>query len=529
MKRIFTFSFLLFISVISFSQAGTLDKTFSGDGKTSIGFKYGGVSGGDVCKAEAIQSDGKIVLAGYSNATKHGDFNFVVMLLNTDGTLDKSFNGKGYIFIDFSGDDEASAVAIQSDGKIVVAGTTDYFSRQKFAVARLLSNGFLDISFGNFTGKVISDFGNNTIANCMAIQGNGKIIVGGAYFGSTEECILARYNSDGSFDNSFGLLGRSVTDFGSGETAHSVAIQTDGKIVIGGNSNNGDVYNYHFLVARFTSFGFLDGTFGYNGRSITEFGYDDHCTAIAIQSNGKIVAVGYTSFFTDNNYDFALARYNSNGAIDSTFGGDGKVVTNINYLYEGSDDSAYDVAIQSDGKIVVAGSTYLFGIDFALIRYNKNGTLDKTFGSNGITVTDFGYAEAAFAVKIQSNGKIVAAGTREGFFIDANFDVARYHGDNAAQEIVSGALSNKANKPGEEKLSSAHIYPNPASNILRIEGLSTSSSSTISITNVSGTVLQRATVTGSEYQFDISMLKPGMYAVNIFKDGAVQTMKFIKE
>jgi len=209
------------------------------------------------------------------------------MRLNTDGTFDNSFNGKGYIFIDFSGDDKASAVAIQSDGKIVVAGTADYSisTGGKFAIARLLSNGLLDLSFGNFTGKVITDLGNGAIANCMAIQGNGKIVVGGEFFSSSQECVLVRYNTDGSLDNSFGLLGKSFTDFGSGETAHSLAFQSDGKIVIGSSSS---VFNVdHFLIARFTSSGFLDGTFGNNGKTTTNFGHDDYCSKIAIQANDK--------------------------------------------------------------------------------------------------------------------------------------------------------------------------------------------------------------------------------------------------
>src|SRR5262245_12343312 len=156
MKKIYT-ALTAFICTAAFSQAGTLDNAFSSDGKTAIGLTFGGVAGEDDCSALAIQPDGKIVLAGRTNATSGGDFNFLVMRLNNDGTLDKSFNNKGYISINFSGHDEAAAVAIQSDGKIVVAGTADFAGTVKIAVARLLTNGVPDPTFGNLTGKVITD------------------------------------------------------------------------------------------------------------------------------------------------------------------------------------------------------------------------------------------------------------------------------------------------------------------------------------------------------------------------------------
>jgi len=163
MKHIFTTSISLFLFLTAFSQAGTLDKSFNGTGKKVIAFSYGGVAGEDDCYDMAIQSDGKSVLAGKSSATSGGDYNFIVVRLSTDGSLDQSFNNKGYILINFSGDDEAAAVAIQSDGKIVVAGTANASGRRrKIALLRLLTSGVPDPSFGpNFSGKVITDVGND--------------------------------------------------------------------------------------------------------------------------------------------------------------------------------------------------------------------------------------------------------------------------------------------------------------------------------------------------------------------------------
>jgi len=527
MKHIFTLSITLCFYVAAFSQAGTLDNSFSGDGKAIIGFAYGGVAGEDDCRDLAIQSDGKSVLVGCSNATQGGDYNFVVARLNTDGTLDQSFNGKGYVFINFSGDDRATSVAIQSDGKIVIAGTANYNGVAQIAVARLLTNGFLDPSFGgNFSGKVVTGFSYDAFAHSLAIQGDGKIVVGGSYdYNVNDECLLLRYNTNGTLDQSFGVLGRSFTDFGSNQTATSVAIQTDGKIVVGADGN----ISGPPLIARFRSNGSLDAGFGNNGKKIISL---LTCAAIAIQGNGKILVTG--SYQGSQYSDFALARYNINGTIDTTFSGDGKVITNISTY--ASDDWSYDIAIQGDGKIVVAGHTFRSvatgNENFGLVRYNNNGTLDNTFGDHGKVITDFGNStngnyERAYAVKIQPNGKIVAAGTRNENF-PGNFAIARYHGDNATPEIFASDANNE--NTTAEKFSSIHIYPNPARTTLRVEGLDASSPVTISITDLRGIIFQSATVTDSEYKFDVSALKPGIYSVTIsFGNGEEKTLKFVKQ
>ena len=525
MKHVTTLSISIIIYLAGFSQAGTLDKSFNGSGKKVIGFKFGGYNGDDACFAMAIQSDGKSVLAGKSSATSGGDYNFIVVRLNTDGSLDQSFNNKGYILINFSGDDEAAAVAIQSDGKIVVAGTANASGRRrKIALLRLLTNGVPDPSFGpNFSGKVITDVGNDAATYCMALQ-NGKIIIGGDIIDNNSKCLLLRYNGDGSPDQSFGVLGKSITNLGTGEFPHGVAIQSDGKIVAGCSEGGSYAYS-HFIVARFTSNGILDGNFGTNGKTNTDFGLNDFCTSIAVQSNDKIVATGFTY---NSHFNFAIARYTKDGTPDNTFSGDGKTVTDIDNVAH-SDDFAYDVAIQGDNKIVVAGSTHVNDYNFALVRYNTNGTLDNTFSGDGKTVTDFGDNEEVYAVKIQANSKIVAAGAKNILTGDRNFAIARYHGDNAAPENIASETKDK-NKIATEKFSSIHIYPNPVTTTLHVEGLNASSPAIISITDLRGIVFQKATVNDSEYTFDVSALKPGIYSVTIsFSTGELKTMRFVKQ
>ena len=227
--------------------------------------------------------------------------------------------------------------------------------------------------------------------------------------------------ADGDLDTTFDTDGKVTTAIGtSDDNGTAVAIQSDGKIVAAGLSLNGT--SYDFALARYNTNGTLDTTFDTDGKVVTPFGSSiDIAYSVAIQADGKIVAAGSYNNGTDN--DFALARYNTNGSLDTTFDTDGKVVTSFGSGY----DVAHSVAIQSDGKIVAAGG-YDNGTDwdFALARYNTNGSLDTTFDTDGKVVTPFGSGDdEAYGVAIQSNGKIVVAGDGQ---VDAKhrFAVARY-------------------------------------------------------------------------------------------------------
>ena len=205
-------------------------------------------------------------------------------------------------------------------------------------------------------------------------------------------------------DPAFGARGKVTTDFGDDDCAYAVSLQTDGKIVAAGYSRGGskDV----FALARYNNDGSLDGTFGTGGKVTTTIGDAARVYAISLQSDGKIVAAGYSTIGGNN--VFALARYKSDGSLDSTFGTDGKVTTSI-----GADnDEACAVSLQTDGKIVAAGYSFVGNrFVFALIRYNNDGSLDSTFDSDGIVTTAIGSKHNwAYAVSIQTDGKIVAAG-----------------------------------------------------------------------------------------------------------------------
>ncbi|HET6771374.1 MAG TPA: delta-60 repeat domain-containing protein [Actinomycetota bacterium] len=402
---------------------GDLDTTFDGDGKVTTDF----AGNPDNAFAVALQGDGKIVAAGETLVS--GTTDFALARYNTDGSLDTTFGGDGKVTTDFAaGGDSASAVAIQGDGKIVAAGFAIVSGNNDFALARYNTDGSLDTTFGGDLpfpvpgdGKVTTDFaGSQDLAHGVAIRADGKIVAAGqARVSGSDDFALARYNTDGSLDTTFGGDGKVTTDFAGGsDLAHGVAIQADGKIVAAGEALVSGTLD--FALARYNTDGSLDTTFDGDGKVTTDFAGDfDVALAVAIQGDGKIVAAGGAVVA---GFDFALARYNTDGSLDPAFGGDGKVTTDF-----GGFDDAFAVAIQGDGKIVAAGSaTVSATADFALARYKTDGSLDTIFSGDGKVTTDFaGSSDQASAVAIQANGRIVAAG---GTFISGNFDfaLARY-------------------------------------------------------------------------------------------------------
>jgi uncharacterized delta-60 repeat protein len=403
--------------------AGTFDASFGILGKATAVFPIGMEN---AATAMAIQPDGKIILVG---STQNGStYNFALARFNPDGSPDTSFDGDGVVEtgIVTDHDDFAYAVALQSDGKIVVAGSSVNASNQTvFALARYNGDGTLDASFGpgGLPGIVRTSFGVGitSVAKAVAIQSDGKIIAAGtAYDGSFQDFALARYNGDGTLDTSFDVDGKLLTDFsGGGDAANAMAIQSDGKIVVVGQTYVTATF-LDFAVARYNTDGSLDTTFSGTGKFTSSYGtFHDVYNAVAIQSDGKIVAAGYTRSGVWD--DFAVTRFNSDGTPDTSFGGTGSgtAVTDIG----GNIDTANAVAIQSDGKIVVAGRTTTGGgadtDDVAIVRYRVDGTPDDTFNNTGKLVLDLsGHGDIATALAIQADGKLVVAGSSFNGFDD---------------------------------------------------------------------------------------------------------------
>jgi uncharacterized delta-60 repeat protein len=380
----------------------------------------------DWAYAVAIQRDGKIVAAGRS---VHGKWYFALARYTAAGRLDASF-GRGGKVVSFESGSPfgATALELQRDGKLVVAGHGGHSPTDLFAIARYTKGGILDAGFGH-AGKVLTRFssqrGTGAWARALAIQRDGKLVAAGTLSGSvSERFALARYETTGRLDSTFGRDGKVMLKIGGVGFARAVAVQRDGKIVVACGS----------VLLRFTARGRLDPSFGSGGKVLTGIDSWSVATAVAVEPDGRIVVAGTGS----NN--FVLLRYARDGRLDPSFGSGGKVVTSFGITKgcgdcdpHDSQDEVLSLARQRDGKIVLAGATDVGGRfgekgcclrDFALARYTADGSPDPSFGSDGKVVTAFDRNAYAEDVAIQADGKIVAAGGGAGYFA-----LSRYSSD----------------------------------------------------------------------------------------------------
>jgi uncharacterized delta-60 repeat protein len=333
-------------------------------------------------------------------------------------------------------------MALQSDGKILVSGTG--MNNSVSVLIRYNHNGTLDSTF-DYDGIVTTVIGSHSLKQLICIQPDGKIVTAGRCVGASELIALARYNTNGSLDTTFNSNGIVTTSIGSiNDGAESISLQPDGKILVGGYSFNGT--NTNFAVLRYNTNGSLDTTFNADGIITTAIGTNSSVYSISLQSDGKIVAGGESQIGTGAIINFAIARYNTNGSLDSTFGTTGIIVTSIgNY-----NDYGRALTIQSNGKILLVGGTTLTNgstYQSALVRYNINGILDSTFDNDGIVTTFFstGNYSDGNAIILQSDGKIVVGG-----IAGYDFVLARYNND----------IPIEVNEICKE-VPKVRIYPNP--------------------------------------------------------------------
>lgn len=361
----------------------------------------------DVIRAVALQADGKIVAAGVSSNGANKDF--AVVRFNADGSLDTTFGGDGSVTtpISAAADDDARGVAIQADGKIVVAGHAFLSGFRQVAVVRYNSDGTLDIAFDT-DGIVTTNVGpQGDFGEAVRVQADGKIVVaGGLYNGTDEDILVVRYNADGSLDTSFDTDGIVTTVIGiDDEFANDLAIQADGKIVIAGYTVTAG--NYDFACVRYNANGSLDASFDTDGIAVTAVNAGGETgEAVAIQADGKIVVAGGST--AGATVDFAAVRYNTDGSLDNSFDTNGRVSTPVGAGY----DYPWAMAIQADGKIVLAGVADNGGQDdIGIVRFNTDGSLDLTFDVDGKLMVDFtGGDDQMWGVLILASGKILAAG-----------------------------------------------------------------------------------------------------------------------
>ncbi len=352
------------VAVLRYDADGTLDTSFSGDGKVFTNL----TRGDDGAYGIDVQPDGKIVVAG--NAGGRGG-RFALLRYNPDGTLDPSFSGDGIAITNFSpGNDFAFGLVIQPDGGIVAAGRAGGQGGM-IAVARYLPDGTLDPSFSG-DGRVATNLTSGyDYADHAGLQTDGSIVVAGTanYYRRNARFALARYLPNGTLDPSFSGDGLVTTNFTAGfDGAFGVVVQqADGTIVASGQAGSGRAGR--MALARYLPDGTLDPSFSSDGLVTTNFTPGlDYGEELELQGDGKIV-VGGTANYYGRNARFALARYVTDGTLDPSFSGDGLVTTNFTPGFDG----AFGLAIQpTDGKIVAAGFASGQGGRFALARYLAN-------------------------------------------------------------------------------------------------------------------------------------------------------------
>ncbi|MES2617629.1 MAG: T9SS type A sorting domain-containing protein [Bacteroidota bacterium] len=436
---------------------GSIDVTYGTNGKAtaSNGQEY------SVAWGMALQKDGKTIVAGTTLT------DIMLTRFTTQGMPDSTFGDDGVVVTDINNNsvEQPNAVIVQADGKILVTGITFTNSKRNFALLRYLPNGTLDNSFSN-DGKVITvlSIGQDE-PRAIALQPDGKILLAGY---SDALFAVVRYKQNGTLDSTFSNDGIQTTaiDTGNG-LATSVHVLKDGKILLVGYHN----YNAQTdcAMAQYKANGQLDSSFGTNGKVIADIGGIDRIYCATVQPDDKIVVAGniYTS-----DYAFGIARFTKTGILDTAFSSDGK----LSVSYGNSHSSkALGVAVQPDGKILVAGTDSYSGSDIALLRLDSKGVPDATFGTAGKVLTNFGTVniDEGVGIAVLPTGKIMVGGNSDG-----NFIAVRYHSG-----LNLGLKNVRINN-------SAVLYPNPVNDNASLEfSLAEASSVSITVTDMQGRVI----------------------------------------
>ncbi len=496
---------LLVILVASMAKAQQhwgLDSCFGTDGIviTDLGQNH------DYGNSVHIQEDGKIVGTGQSNNGGQSSSSFALIRYNSDGSLDESFGSNGFVLTP-NGASEASI--LQPDQKIILSGYhgTDLLSSTAFALLRYNANGSLDPSFGT-NGKVATSFGNFIHRGTgVVVQPDGKIVQSGSLRNEVTKFILLRFETDGTPDSTFGEDGRvtiDVPDFGA---THTLVCQTDGKLIVGGRLRNGS--SMDFVMMRYDSNGTIDPTFGTNGVVFTDVGgHNESEACIKLLPSGKILLTGRVDLSGETR-DFWLLRYNSDGSLDNTFATNGIARTDL-----GHDDISILTIPLSSGKIIVGGWTYPDATEknIGIVRYNENGSVDSTFGTDGIIITSASdNPDYCWWGAEQNDGKFVLFGATDGLPappFNRNFLILRYSTEGCGISGIDNPVST------EELFK---FYPNPASENLHIEYNQKLTQGSISLTIIDalGQTVSSHQLISKKSTLDIGELKSGIYLISV--------------
>ena len=506
---------IIIVGLNAYSQSpGSLDASFGTAGKviTSIN------TGSDKAYGVALQSDGKIVVAGVTTSPTTGN-DFVCVRYNSDGTLDTTFGTGGIVTTDvqIGSDDVARSLAIQSDGKIILGGYSDDGNQKKAALVRYNTDGTIDSSFGT-TGKVVTSFEGTQASEIKVLKIHsltGNIIVGGNTTVTTTKAkpVIARYTSSGLLDTAFNTTGIQLLWIDSLDsqylmTVEDLAVQTNGKIsAVGWSDFPSMSYSNDNWACRINSNGTMDTTFSTDGvnKYNGSFNGNDRAFSMLLKSDNTIV-VGGSSDVSAQNYAYAMFEIAPTGLLGSSS-------NQISVPFYALDKSyPYGLGEDADGKYVLVGSTgSTTSRTFSIARVNANYTLDTTFDTDGKVTTTFGAnaLNEAFDMAIQTDNKIIAVG-----YTGNDFAIARYLG---TETLSANEFENQ---------NSLSIYPNPVKNNLQINLLDTSlTNSKYQILDLNGRVILEGNLTNEISQINVENLLKGLYVLKIKN----LNKKFIKE
>lgn len=505
MNKLFTLVFLLVATTFSQAQSGTLDPTFGTDGvvTTAIHPNY------NMAETTVVQADGKILVAG--SAGTPSTYQMAVVRYNQDGSLDTSFGNDGTLrFLVGSLKSFVMDMAQQPNGKILLGGRTWDNVSGDFALVRLNEDGSFDNSFGT-NGISLIETPETEASEAMSLLDDGKILMVGY---QNDHFTVAKFNTDGSLDTSFGINGWAVVPFdNTASFADDVAIQGDGKIVVSGfalNNNN----RFQVAAARLNADGSVDNSFGTNGKVIFNVGdWNDFGEGVAIQSDGKILIGGHKWISNiQERHDLFVARLNTDGSLDTSYGTDGVATAR---LVDGANYSN-GIVLQADDKPILAGFTILQGeINMAMVRFDTAGNLDSTFNGDGMVSFDYeGREDYGQAIALQADNKIILAGYSYGGG-GSEFEVARFLNDGTV---------------GTEDFQNVdfRLYPNPAKEQITIEMSDASSIYQVAIFDVLGKKVYSSEIQ-KVGQIDVSGLASGTYLVKLNSDNNSSIVRFVKQ
>lgn len=525
-----------FIIVARFNTDGTPDESFGHHGILHTDLytthQFHPADATDV----VVQPDGKIVVAGYGDyENDYGDVqvNVLVIRYNTDGSMDESFGDRGAVISDFGNSyDAADKVALRSDGKIVVGGTSSFVY---YFVAVYNADGSADVSFGAGKGWIKGVLSGNTHLSSLAIQQDAKIVISCTVedYGS-----IIRLKTDGTRDSSFGVYGVVKTDPAQHYEIKDIIIQPDGEILAAGSSYRYDISRDILVILRYLPKGILDTSFGNNGivYTVSDTAWI-YANAVALQPDKQIIIGGYHGDPISGAYNnFLSIRYNKDGTINDNYGENGIQIT--------SSGATKDIALQEDGKVVALGQ----GLSYSLVLLRYKGEhptspqfakIKKWLHKHGFTWDDFPHLAPGSSIHVErsANGNIfntianiAAHNNNQPYSFE---DPAPLAGTNYYRLTATAAdgsnVSSNVIAIGSSDAASVKVFPNPVKNSLQVTGLSATQKTILTITDLSGAGRAAVTVTGSSYNWNIGQFKAGSYILRIENGDLVVSKMFIKE